>query len=100
MKITKTQLRKLIREELQNERVTPEQAADPNFNYAQHLKDRYKDPQPSGEMSRREKDALFGEMVGEIEMLINGSKGIKAPPHVWASKLFDQIEAILAKRKG
>jgi hypothetical protein len=96
MKITKTQLRKLIREELQNERITPEQAADPNFNYA----DRFKDPQPSGEMSRREKDALFGEMVGEIEMLINGSKGIKALPHVWAPKVFDKIETILAKRKG
>jgi hypothetical protein len=51
-------------------------------------------------MSRREKDALFGEMVGEIEMLINGSKGIKALPHVWAPKVFDKIETILAKRKG
>jgi hypothetical protein len=32
--------------------------------------------------------------------LINGSKGIKALPHVWAPKVFDKIETILAKRKG
>ena len=102
MKITKNQLRKLIREELQVERVTPEQAADPNFNYA----DRFKMPggdketQPPGEMSMEERDALFGPMVDEIELLIKGSRGIKAKPHVWAPRLFDRIEAILAKRKG
>ena len=96
MKITKSQLIKIIKEELQSERVTPEQAADPNFNYA----DRFKDSQPPGKMSPREQDALFGEMVGEIEMLINSTKGIKATPSAWAPKVFDKIEAILAKRKG
>ena len=96
MKITKTQLIEIIKEELQNERVTPEQAADPNFNYA----DRFKDPQPSGGMSRREQDVLFKDMVDEIQMLLSGTSGIKALPHVWAPKVFDKIEAILAKRKG
>ena len=102
MKITKNQLRKLIREELQSERVTPEQAADPNFNYADRFKPPGEDkkPQPSGEMSPGERDALFSPMVDEIELLIKGSRQIKAPPHVWGAKLFDKIEAILAKRKG
>jgi len=96
MKITKNQLRKLIREELQSERVTPEQAVDPNFDYGEHLMSLGKD---KGE-SPQSRDALFGPMVDEIELLIKGSRGIKAPPHVWAPKLFDRIEAILAKRKG
>ena len=92
MKITKNQLRKLIREEIQSERVTPEQAADPNFDYGEMLMN----------IGRKQEAGwkLDHEIVKEIDKLVQNIRGIKALPEKWAPRLLDKIESALAKRKG
>ncbi len=92
MKITKTQLRKIIKEELQNGGVTLEQAADPKFDYGQHFIDIGRKQEASWKLDHK--------IVKEIGELLQQVSDIKALPEKWAPQLLDLVEAALAKRKG
>jgi hypothetical protein len=89
MKITKNQLRKLIREELQSERITvgatPEETA---ANVAAVHG-------PGGAFAGKQDADLFKE----LDNMVTTAKGIRSPMDTWAPKVLDQIADLLSKRQ-